>query len=158
MRHDRLGVCQEGFSAQLRAQDNMHQLGRHCSASRRGRQPVSPQAFRYLRQAAENLPGERKVIRFVPANAASTAEQLKIKLEGIEDAFGFIEHQQFLPGLRDPIRTEVMKAGKATVTASKKYVTELEAINVKDTLTPLTRGIPSCLMEEFWCFWCRTIL
>ena len=31
-----------------------------------------------------------------------------------------------------------MKAGKDTVTASKAYATELEAINMKDTLTPYT--------------------
>ena len=41
-----------------------------------------------------------------------------------------------------------MKAGKATTTASKAYATELEAINMKDTLTPLTRGIASCQMED----------
>ena len=41
-----------------------------------------------------------------------------------------------------------MKAGKATVTALKAYATELEAINMKDTLTPLTRGIASCQMED----------
>ena len=103
------------------------------------------------------FPMERKAVRFAPANAATAdhadpadpPEQLKIKLEGIENAFGFIEHQQFLAGLRDPIRTEVIRASKATVTASKKYATELEAINMKDTLTLLTRGIASCQMEEF---------
>ena len=93
-------------------------------------------------------PDNRKTVRFTPANAAAAdaAEQLKIKAEGIEDAFRFFEHQQFLAGLRDPIRSEVMKAGKATVTASKAYATELEAISMKDTLTPLTRGIAS--LEE----------
>ena len=95
-------------------------------------------------------PDNRKTVRFAPVNAAApdAAEQVKIKAEGIEDAFRFFEHQQFLAGLRDPIRSEVMKAGKATVTASKAYATELEAINMKDTLTPLTRGIASCQMED----------
>ena len=93
-------------------------------------------------------PDNRKTVRFAPVNAAAAdaAEQLKIKAEGIEDAFRFFEHQQFLAGLRDPIRSEVMKAGKATVTASKAYATELEAISMKDTLTPLTRGIAA--LEE----------
>ena len=69
-------------------------------------------------------------------------------MEGIKDAFRFFENQQFLAGLKVPIRTEVMKAGKATVTVSKTYATELEAINMKDTLTPLIRGIASCQMED----------
>ena len=95
-------------------------------------------------------PDNRKTVRFAPVNAAAAdaAEQIKIKAEGIEDAFRFFEHQQFLAGLRDPIRSEVMKAGKATVTASKAFATELEAISMKDTLTPLTRGIASCQMEN----------
>ena len=42
-----------------------------------------------------------------------------------------------------------MKAGKATVTASKKCAMELETINMKYTLTLLTRGIASCQMEDF---------
>ena len=85
----------------------------------------------------ESFPAERKAIRFAPAKAATptAAKLLKIKQEGYQDAFNFFEHQQFLAGLRDPIRSEVMKAGKLTVTALKNYATELEAINQKDILT-----------------------
>ena len=98
----------------------------------------------------ESYPEDRHDVRFVPANAAAATadEQKKIKREGFEDAFKFIEHQQYLAGLRDPLRTEVMKAGKPNVTESLKYAAELEAIAQKNTLTALTRGIAACQMED----------
>ena len=51
-----------------------------------------------------------------------------------------MKHPQFLAGLRDLLRTEVMKASKLTITTLKNYATELEAINQNYTLTPPTRG------------------
>ena len=62
--------------------------------------------FATFNKLQSTFPAERKAVRIAPANAtaADTARQVKIKLEANEDAFHFIEHQQFLTGLRDPIR------------------------------------------------------
>ena len=64
-------------------------------------------------------------------------EQLKIKLQGIENAFGFIEHQQFLC-FRDPIRTEVMKASKDCVKTDWESVKKAFLLNYEPRITART--------------------
>ena len=68
-------------------------------------------------------------VALVPANpAAATADELKaIKKEGIEAMEMYIKHQLFVAGLREPLRSEVMKEGKATLWETVDLADELEA-------------------------------
>jgi len=63
------------------------------------------------------------------AGAATAAQATAVKNEGIKDTERFFKHQLFKAGLRDDLRSEVMKAGKDTLQESKRLAIELEVIN-----------------------------
>ena len=91
--------------------------------------------FRIYRRLCETRPDTMADVRLVPANpAAATAAELRsIKQEGITDMEMFLKHQLFLAGTREPMRTELMKAGKATLAEAIDFATELENIYKKDS-------------------------
>ena len=60
---------------------------------------------------------------------ATPAQAMGMKKEGIKDTERFFKHQLFKAGLRDDLRSEVMKAGKDTLQESKRLAIELEVIN-----------------------------
>lgn len=93
--------------------------------------------FQIYERLCEARPEDMFNVTLVPANpAAATAEELKkIKLEGIEEMEMFIKHQLFLAGLREPLRSDVMKEGKATLGESIDLAAELEAISRKNEKT-----------------------
>ena len=93
--------------------------------------------FRIYKRMCESKPATMKDIKLVLANpaAATAAELTKIKEEGIADMEMFIKHQLFLAGMREPLRTELMKAGKTTLAEAVDYATELENIYRKDGRT-----------------------
>jgi hypothetical protein len=93
--------------------------------------------FRIYKRLCETKPANMSDVRLAPANpnAATAAELRKIKEEGIADMEMFLKHQLFLAGAREPMRTELMKAGKATLAEAVDYATELENIYKKDHKT-----------------------
>jgi hypothetical protein len=93
--------------------------------------------FRIYKRLCETKPVNMSNVRLVPANpaAATAAELQKIKEEGIADMEMFLKHQLFLAGTREPMRTELMKAGKDTLAESVDYAVELENIYRKDHRT-----------------------
>ena len=93
--------------------------------------------FRIYKRMCESKPENMATVRLVPANAAAitAAELQKGKEEGIADMEMFLKHQLFLAGLREPMRTELMKAGKATLAEAVDHAVELENIYKKDNRT-----------------------
>lgn len=93
--------------------------------------------FRIYKRMCDSKPDNMNTVRFTPANAAApTADELKkIKEEGVNDMEMFLKHQLFLAGMREPMRTELMKAGKPTLAESVDHAVELENIYKKDGKT-----------------------
>lgn len=93
--------------------------------------------FRIYERLCEARPPAMYDVTLAPAvaAAATAAEQRDIKKEGIEDMEMFIKHQLFLAGLREPLRSEVMKEGKATLGEAVDFADELESIYRKNERT-----------------------
>jgi len=93
--------------------------------------------FRIYKRLCESKPATMTTVKVAPANAAAiTADDMKAaKAEGIADMEMFLKHQLFLAGTREPMRTELMKAGKATLHEAVDFATELENIYKKDHKT-----------------------
>ena len=93
--------------------------------------------YKIYERLCESRPATIFNVNTVPAvaAAATAAEQQAIKKEGIEDMEMFIKHQLFVAGLREPLRSEVMKEGKATLGEAVDFADELEAIHRKNDKT-----------------------
>jgi DNA-binding protein H-NS len=93
--------------------------------------------FKIYERLCEARPATIYDVTFAPANpAAATADELKaIKKEGIEAMEMYIKHQLFVAGLREPLRSEVMKEGKATLGETVDLADELESIYRKNERT-----------------------
>ena len=93
--------------------------------------------YKIYERLCEARPAMMYDVTTVPAaaGAATAAEQRDIKKEGIEDMEMFIKHQLFLAGLREPLRSEVMKEGKATLGEAVDFADELESIYRKNERT-----------------------
>jgi len=93
--------------------------------------------FKIYERLCEARPATIYDVALVPANpAAATPEELKaIKKEGIEAMEMYIKHQLFVAGLREPLRSEVMKEGKATLGETVDLADELESIYKKNERT-----------------------
>ena len=59
---------------------------------------------------------------------ATRAQKATVKKEGLMDMERFFLHQLFIAGLKDEIRSMIMKAGKATLQESISFARELEVI------------------------------
>lgn len=93
--------------------------------------------FKIYERLCEARPATIYDVVTVPAvaAAATVAEQQAIKKEGIEAMEMFIKHQLFIAGLREPLRSEVMKEGKATLGEAIDFADELESIYRKNEKT-----------------------
>ena len=93
--------------------------------------------FKIYERLCEARPAAIYDVITVPAvaAAATAAEQQAIKKEGIEAMEMFIKHQLFIAGLREPLRSEVMKEGKATLGEAIDFADELESIYRKNEKT-----------------------
>lgn len=90
--------------------------------------------FRIYERLCEARPAAINTVTFTPAvaNAATNAELIEVKKEGIAAMEMFLKHQLFLAGLREPLRSEVMKEGKATIGEAVDFADELESIYRKN--------------------------
>lgn len=93
--------------------------------------------FKVYRRLCDSKPADMADVRLVPAVAAAATanEQQLIKKEGLADMEMFLKHQLFIAGLREPLRSEVMKAGKASLHESVDFAEELESIYRKEGKT-----------------------
>ena len=69
------------------------------------------------------------VVQHVPQNPIVANDLVEAKKEGAAILEEYIKHQMYIAGLKDPLRTKAMEAGKANIAQTRDFAMETERIH-----------------------------